>query len=403
MIVIKKPKIEKHGDKVRLVAEVSVCNNKTGGLWIEVDSRYGEYLCSERSDAFVAGLMFLAIKNREDIYFEAPIPDELKDGIEHQFIDVLCQHQSELHKVRLIGPVAPAIKKDETVIGAGASCGVDCLYTIKRRIDGNDAKKFLLIANMHGHVADDDTTKKEFRFEYLKNIAHGLADDLKIDLIVCDTNFNSGEIPGLTFEGCTTYGNLFTVLSLQKLFSRYFIASGGPVVDFGKYLRFGIYGTDCSNYDLLTCQAFSTSSLQFIVDGLEDRNVKVEVLCDYPIAWKHLDVCHVHPLGATKNCTNGCPKCMYTILEIMATNKSALDKFDCVFNVAYVKSHMYQYAAELLRKRLIGAETAMETWPRRKNIGFTASDYSKASFVVAKKIFRKILRLGRTNHTFRAD
>ena len=87
----------------------------------------------------------------------------------------------------------------------------------------------------------------------------------------------------------------------------------------------------------------------------------------------------------------------------MATNKSALDKFDCVFNVAYVKSHMYQYAAELLRKRLIGAETAMETWPRRKNIGFTASDYSKASFVVAKKIFRKILRLGRTNHTFRAD
>ena len=89
MIVIKKPKIEKHGDKVRLVAEVSVCNNKKGGLWIEVDSRYGECLCSERSDAFVAGLMFLAIKNREDIYFEAPITDELKDGIEHQFIDVL--------------------------------------------------------------------------------------------------------------------------------------------------------------------------------------------------------------------------------------------------------------------------------------------------------------------------
>ena len=31
MIVIKKPKIEKHDDKVRLVAEVSVCNNKTVG------------------------------------------------------------------------------------------------------------------------------------------------------------------------------------------------------------------------------------------------------------------------------------------------------------------------------------------------------------------------------------
>lgn len=347
-------------------------------------------------------MIFWAIKHRHDIRFAVPMTDELKDGIEHDFLDVLCQHQPELYRPKLIGETVPTLLKTKRVLGTGISCGVDSLFTYKRRIAEAKDERYLVLANQHGAVTDDSEEKRIFRFEYLKRKAAAFAKDANLPLIVCDTNYNNSEIPGLTFEGCTTYGNLFVVLSLGRLFTHYYIASGGPVVDFGKYLKSGIYGTDCSNYDLLTCPAFSTQSLRFVVDGLEDRTLKLKALCDEPLAWNRLDVCHLHPLGAERNCTSRCPKCMYTILGLWAHGWSELEKFASVFDLEYVKSHRHEYLAELLRKRIIRAETAMETWPYRKNMGFTALDYVKAWRIVLKKIVKKIMRGGSTSQSFSA-
>ncbi len=400
MIEIKELTIESRGRRARLCANV-VLDGEKRPLWVEVDKRYEEYLQKDRCDAFVAGLMFCAIKQRHDIRFDVPITDELKDGIEHDFLDVLCQHQPRLYRPKLIGETIPCLPKSKVVLGAGISCGVDSLFTFKRRIEQSKSEKYLVIANQHGHVLNDSNEKRRFRFEYLKNKAESFSKDVQLPLIVCDTNYNSSGISGLAFEGCTTYGNLFVVMALGKLFTHYYIASGGPVVDFKKYLAAGIYGTDCSNYDLLTCQAFSTRTLRFIVDGLEDRTQKLMVLSDYPLAWKHLDVCHVHPLGTTRNCTNGCPKCMYTILGIWAHGWATLEKFSRVFDLEYVKNHKHEYLAELMRKRLIRAETAMETWPYRKNMGFEIGDYRKACWIVFKKIIKKVLRGGSTASEFK--
>lgn len=393
MITIRQPKISVKGDKARLAAEIRI-GADSHELWFEVDARYGKFLCADRCDAFVAGVLALAVKTRQDITFEAPITWQLRDGIEHDFIDVVCQRQPELYHVNLIGPTCKAIQKTTDVIGTGVSCGVDSLFTIKRRlIDGEKhGDRYLLLNNM----TDEDGCRAA-RFECLKQNAQGFADEVKIDLIISNSNYTSGEIPGLCAEASTTYCNLFSVLSLQNLFSRYYIASGGPIGDFGLYLNNGLFGTDCSNYDLLTLSACSTSSLKFIVDGLEDRVVKMRTLVDWPLAWNHLDVCFRHTNGKRGNGTYDCPKCMHTVVEILAHGGlPVLERFKYVFDVDYVRTHMEEYLADVMRIRLHGHEYGRELWPKRHIAGFTAKDYPKAVLIVLRKMWKKVLRLGKT-------
>lgn len=401
--MIKIGKITKtiRGGLARVAAPITI-DAATYDLWYEVPDKYANALCADRSDAFVAGLIPLALKKREDISYESPLTWEIYDSVRHDFIDVLCQHQPELYSVRLLGPTCPSLKKSEIVCGTGVSCGVDSLFTIKRRLvnaDGN--KKYLLLNNMTDEDKASGISSRAHRFSVLKHNAECFAADAGIELIIGDSNYTSGEIPGLMAEGQTTFCNLFCVLSLQNLFTRYYVASGGPVRDFGLYIRNGIFNTDCSNYDLLTFTAFSTSSCKFLVDGLEDRVKKMEYICNWPLTQRYLDVCFVHPEGVSGNGTYDCPKCMHTVVEVLSQGGlPLLEKFHAVFDVDYVRSHMHQYLADVMRVRLTGHEYGRELWPLRGKMGFSYFDYVKALWIVGKKIVKKCIRGGSVSKKF---
>ena len=389
MIEIKLVRASEIAGRKRLSADI-VVDGVSRELWFEVEEEYGKYLCDERSDAFVVGLLSLAIREKHDIEFVAPMTAQLKDQLEHDFLDVVCQHQPGLHKVKLLGPVAEPIYKNREIMGTGVSCGVDSLFTIKRRFIDSQSEKYLFLTNQ------SPVNGARVVFECLKKNAMSFAADAGVNLIIGDTNYCGG-IPGLTTEGATTYCNLFSVLALQKLFSRYFIASGGPICDFSKYIENGMFGTDCSNYDLLLLSACSTMSCKFIVDGLEDRIKKVQDLVSWPLAWNHLDVCFRHADPNGMNGTNDCPKCVHTIVEILvAGGMDALEKFNAVFNVDYVRQHKHEYLADLIRIRLQRTEYGLELWPLRSRAGFTAWDYIKAIPIVFSKAVKKILRGGKT-------
>ena len=44
------------GDQARLVADVDIGGKKTS-IWFSVYEKYAKYLCAERGDAFVIGLL----------------------------------------------------------------------------------------------------------------------------------------------------------------------------------------------------------------------------------------------------------------------------------------------------------------------------------------------------------
>ena len=52
-------------------------DGKTNRLWFEVEGKNRDYLVGERVDAFLVGLLYLAMKRAGDIHIHAPISERL--------------------------------------------------------------------------------------------------------------------------------------------------------------------------------------------------------------------------------------------------------------------------------------------------------------------------------------
>ena len=88
MIQIGRPYIEQAGKNFRLTADV-VMDQETKKWWFEVPAEYKQYLCTERSDAFLIGILPLAMRFGEDISLDAPVTEELLFNIETELIPSL--------------------------------------------------------------------------------------------------------------------------------------------------------------------------------------------------------------------------------------------------------------------------------------------------------------------------
>lgn len=401
MITIGSPRIIDTNNGVRLSARISIDGKSSDELWVEVAEKYRTALCSDRVDAFVVALLNLAIKEHHDIVFEAPITSTLKDSIEHDFLDIICQNEPNLYHVKLTGPTIVPVFKEKLVRAAGCSCGVDSLYTIKRRMLSADfGERYLVVTNSHiTCYGGREDANVQYRFDYLKSNAENLARELGIASIVIDTNYELSNIKGLTVGNCTTYCNCFCALTLQNLFSHYYIASGGPVRDFAeRFLKNGFFGSDCSNYDLLSTQAFSVPSLKFVVDGLDRRVDKVKSLISWKYSWRHLDVCMKHNSRGHgfPNGTFDCDKCVHTINEIWAAGgDDALRKYRDVFDVDWAMKHRYKYLSDLMHTRIRGLETGRELWPVRGKYPLT--DYARAALIIMERLMLKVVTFGKSS------
>lgn len=362
-------------------------------LWLEVDDKYAYGLVDDRIDGFVVAILSYAIKFKHDIKFEIPITSLLKQQIERDFFCVICQHQPELYHPKLIGPTVEPIISQKVIAAMGLSCGVDCLFTVKNRFLETPAHvRYFFMTDAHVNITSPSVEESKNRFRALSANSQALADELRIPLVVAHTNWGKFSIPGLSIANNTTYCNCFAALCLQKLFSLYFIASGGPIVDFGvKYLKHGIFRTDCSNYDLISLGAFSIPSIRFIVDGLETRVAKIKDLMDWPIAQRHLDVCECHRSHTVGNGTYDCHKCMHTVCEIISQGGyDGLAKFSSVFDVEYVKNHKAEYLAYAICQRLERSEVGLEVWPCRARFEANCIVYIKAAYIIFRKLMRKV-------------
>lgn len=397
MIVIKRPFVSKVEGSTRVTSLLCIDGVETS-LWVEVEDQYASGLCSDRVDGFVIALLPLAFKFKHDIMFEAPITDLLKEQLEKDFIDVICEHQSEVYHVKLIGPTIAPIYKRKTVRAMGLSCGVDCLYTVHNRmLDASLGARYFVMSNAHMRSKDDSDESAAKRFKPLYDNGKAFADKLGIPLIVVRTNWGPQVIADLRIENNTTFCNVFVAYCLQNLFSLYFLASGGPIKDFAvKYVRNGIFKTDCSNYDLLALSAYSTPSLRFIVDGLEERVSKIRALLEWEECWNNLDVCEKHKRLKIGNDTYDCHKCMHTVNEIMSQGGiEGLKKFKNVFDINYVLSHRAEYLAYLICQRIERSEIGMEAWRGKAREGCSFATYIVAIGIIIRKAFRKLVPSGK--------
>jgi len=397
MLKIGKPYLKPGATHTRLCADVNR-DGERQTLWFEVENQFAQYLLVERSDAFVIGLLQHAWQFGHDIVSEAPMTRRIYEQLTDQFLPCFNRMHGDFktqkgRSVKIDTPVADEVPGLASAVGTGISCGVDSLHVFAAHPEVTHA----CIWNLHGVTNDETSEKRETGWKNLVDQAQRFCLATNHTLIIGNTNFDRGCFADLQFDGSTTYGNLFAVQCLQKLWSKYYVASTYAIEDFS--LSMSVF-SDSTHHEYLLFPFVSGDHFSVRMDAPAQTRVgKVRDLIDYPPAKKFLNVCWEIHLDH-RNGTYDCPKCMRTILNIWAWD--ALDEFRDVFDIDYVKAHPEDFLAELYRGFLQKNPYALEMRSQFAAKRLPLLLRIKAWRIVFKKAALKILRLGKTSHRFKA-
>ncbi len=350
MIRIGKPYIEEtksdvnENGGIRLCAEVSMKNPNTGQhekrvLYFEFEKEYKQYLCEERSDAFVAGLLTTAMETGQNIVFEAPMSERLYYQLTSSYIPVIAKNnQSKMKMIELLGECSNHAIESAGAVATGCAGGVDSFYTITRHNRNFELSNYQLTHLVFASCGTLDGKSERIKEYYMRQmpIMKELAAEAGCAAIGCYTNLH--EFYKFPYYGfCNFYACTYAsvVYAIQKLVAVYYINSGDPITEFNVDLS-KVKGYDASIIDAFTVPCLNTENLSFFPAGIEmTRLEKEHFIADNPVAQKYLTVCGIETAG--NRITNGfcncgvCKKCLRTIVQFYVLND--LEKFSKVFDL----------------------------------------------------------------------
>ncbi|MCI5874690.1 MAG: hypothetical protein PUJ55_11440 [Clostridiales bacterium] len=340
MIRIGRPYIETKHTVCRLIVDITM-ETETQKWWFEVPAEYKEYLCTERSDAFLIGILPLAMRFYEDITLDAPVTEELLFNIESELIPSLANSSKNLYPCKIFAETEAALVNEKAWgVGTGNSLGVDSFHAIEMALKSK-CESFKLTHLCHYNVgAFNDTYstagEDQVRNDCLRN-AKAVAEEYHLPMLIANSNYE--EIVDINHLFVNTYANLYAVYCLQKLWKTYYLASS----EFG-FLRFQLEDNDMydsAHYDLLTVNCLSTRGLRIYSEGGErNRLEKIRDIVDSRVAQNHLHVC----VRESYNCGK-CHKCKKTLVAIDALGK--LDNFRNVFDLEEYEKNRVFYLQEI--------------------------------------------------------
>ena len=339
-IVVGCPSISTANGLTRITSIVTY-NGETLSVWAEVDDKYGKYLCVERSDAYVVGLLNFAMRNKCDIVCKAPMSQRLKYQLETFLIPSLIRHDNTLYATQIVADEDGYELPCAGAVGTGCSCGVDSFHVIKRygkeKFHGIQLTHLMLLKI--GGIAYDET-------RWRLKVAHTKTFCLEYgyELITFNTNFSLAfPQDHLLTDG---YANSFGILTLQKLWKIYFYGSSG--LDLSGFDLTDNSKRSDAHYDLLLFDCLSTERLKIYLDGLDiPRFDKLRYILDFEPIRKYLDVC-LENTG--RNCGR-CRKCKRTLVMLDALG--ALDKAFVAFDAQKYRQKRHQYLRWLYRQRVV--------------------------------------------------
>lgn len=365
-IKIGKPYIKKvdsdiFGKAVRLCAEVTMINPNTGKretkeCYFEFEKNYENYICDERSDAFVMGLLSSAMENGMDIEFEAPISEQLYYQLTTYYIPMVAKYNATypMHFIKLIGQLDNSKISNKGAVATGCSGGVDSFYTIARHSKDNISKSYQLTHLVYNSSCTSDGIEERIKKNFMNNFLEikNIAKDCDLKLIACYNNLNEFYIfPYKAFNMfyATTLG--VVAYALQKLIGIYYESSGDPISEFNLDLT-KTHGHDSQVFDVFTLSCMNTENLKFYSAGVECTRIEKEkYISDYIPAQKHLVVCGFMSFFEKepkfKNCSY-CPKCLRTMAQFYALGDGTLEKFHAVFDVEQFLNHKSKYIGRMI-------------------------------------------------------
>lgn len=330
-LIIGKPYITHAAGKARINSDVIV-NGDGKVVWFEVPEEYSKYLCAERGDGFLIGMLYTAIHSHYDLRCEIPIGEELLYNLNKCLIPAVVKSCPGLYAPKIMAEVDSSVIKSEGAVGTGISCGVDSLHAIASNMSEEYPSRkitHLVLCNVGSF------SQHEGQYDYQRELASRFARE--VGLAYVETNSNLHHAFPRSNLYAVKYSLGFAIYMLQKLWGTYLYASDG--YDF-RDCNLSEHAIENSSWmDALSAICFSTHSLSVVNVGLEmERIDKLREIVDYAPSWKYLHVCESN---TGPNC-GLCGKCLRTLTALEALG--ALERYRAVFDVdSYLKRKNANY------------------------------------------------------------
>lgn len=360
--------------QARLCADISR-NGRGITLWFGVEESQEDFLCTQRSDAFVMALLPAAMRGGHRIICETPMSQRLHYQLTNYLIPSLCTAGDWYHPVTIQAPLTAEKISNKGGVGTGFSGGVDCLYSIMTHGKNSDYP-LTHIALFNVGVFEGPGFREGFRKSC--GNARGFADEMGLELVGLDSNIS--EVLPERFLDVYSFRNLAGAMALQGLFSVYLLSSGHDVANF----YFDLHNS--ATYDLLTVHCAQTESLSVYLSGAQTpRSGKLNALSGWMPAHRWLHPCVYGHVGE-KNCGH-CKKCARDMTTLYALG--TLERFGAVFDIAAYKKALPQRLGFVLANR--GNHLYDETLAllKQREIEIPSAAY------IFEKQFRKFLEKGK--------
>lgn len=332
-IIINQPYIEKiEGGKVRLCSKIEGDLNDV--LYYEVEDKYEQYLCDDRADAFLVGLLHSAMFNGQDVVCRCGVSERLLFQLNTYYISTVSDNMPDMANIHVQAEPLPELAGGKAV-GTGNSGGVDSVYTLLK-YSKEELGSLKLTHAIFNNISTNDVDETRIRTLFNRDVAgkRALVEELGLEFIPLYTNLYSFyRVPGI-FNHYFALQYASAVYALKKLFGVFYFSSTFQAnmfsLDYKEIVssaRFDIFSLDC----------VSSEKLKFYSAGMEvDRMGKMEYIAPHPLTQKYLQVCAIeqsyggYEIGDKLNC-GFCHKCSRTIAIFYAWG--ILDQYEGIYDL----------------------------------------------------------------------
>lgn len=288
VLVIDKPAVRSDGENAIVFADYAL-DNSENRLWFSVPKRYGQFLVTENADAFVVGLLLLAMKDGKSIQVNAPVSRRLYYSLTHYLIPALNLANPEWKPIEIVasGGLTSDDLNEAGVAGTGMTCGVDSLCTFLDHLDCEDEFEiryftFFNEGSCHVQLEDGDWSNELF-LERLA-LVEAFAEEVGLPVVAVDSNIH--ELLSVSYLQSHAIRSVSFALNLQKLFRNYYYSSSH------RHDHYELNPRDTSGYDLLLTSMLSTESTTFYSSASQYTRVqRTAMVSDYSPSYRHLNVC----------------------------------------------------------------------------------------------------------------
>lgn len=349
-IIINQPYIEEiEGGKVRLCSRIEGSMNDV--LYYEVDEKYRQYLCDDRADAFLVGLLHSAMFNGEDIVCKCGVSEQLLFQMNTYYVPIVSQNMKDMHAIDMTAEPLPPLEKTAGAVATGLSGGVDSYYTMVKYSDpgwGSNKLTHLMFNNIFTADVDEERIREQHRIDVEEK--REIAQELGLAYIDLYTNLYAFyKHPGI-FNHYFALQYASAVMALGKLFRVFYFSSSYSLEKFSLDHK---KVPSSAPFDLFALKCLAVGELVFYSSGTEvTRYQKMEHFAHHPSPQKHLQVCgynqdyggHEKKM-ATLNC-GSCMKCSRAIVSLMIMG--VLDKYEHLFDMTRYKKGVSRFVGREL-------------------------------------------------------